>query len=97
MPAGPGCGFGNVSLADNANAFYGFVIPGSMAVPCGTGPSDLVSNRYDYSDNLLTVTVQLPSEIADQQGLMVCLWTGGGADEENRLLDCAPARRPDNG
>ena len=97
VPAGPRCGFGNVSLADNGDAFYGFVIPRSMAAPCGTGPSDLVSNRYDYSDNLLTVTVQLPSQIADQPGLMVCLWTGGGADEENRMLDCAPARRPDNG
>lgn len=97
VPAGPRCGFGNVSLADNADAFYGFVIPRSMAAPCGTGPSDLVSNRYYYSDNLLTVTVQLSSEIADQPGLMVCLWTGGGTDEENHLLDCAPARRPDNG
>ena len=97
VPAGPRCGFGNVSLADNGDAFYGFVIPRSMAAPCGTGPSDLVSNRYYYSDNLLTVTVQLSSQIADQPGLMVCLWTGGGADEENRMLDCAPARRPDNG
>lgn len=97
VPAGPRCGFGNVSLADNGDAFYGFVIPRSMAAPCGTGPSDLVSNRYYYSDNLLTVTVQLSSEIADQPGLMVCLWTGGSTDEENHLLDCAPARRPDNG
>ena len=94
MPAGPRCGFGNVSLADNADAFYGFVIPRSMATPCGAGPSDWVSNRYYYSDNLLTVTVRLSSEIAERQGLMVCLWTGGGTDEENHPLDCAPARRP---
>lgn len=94
MPAGRHCGFGNVSLTDNASAFYGFVIPRSMALPCGEKPSDWVSNRYYYSDSLLTVTVQLSSQIVEQHGLMVCLWTGGGTDEENRLLDCAPVGRP---
>ncbi len=93
-PAGRQCGFGNVSLTDNANTLYGSVIPRSMAIPCGAKPSDWVSNRYYFSDSLLTVTVQLPSQIVEQHGLMVCLWTGGGTDEENRLLDCAPVGRP---
>ncbi len=92
-PAGRHCGLGNVSLMDNANAFYGSVIPRAMALPCGAGSSDWVSDRYHFSDSLLTVTVQLSSKLSEQRGLMVCLWTGG-TDEENRLLDCAPVRRP---
>ena len=94
VAAGRHCGFANVSLTDNANVPYGSIIPRSMSVPCGSDPGDWVSTRYYYADNLLTVILQLSSEIAAQPGLMLCLWTGGATDEENRLLDCVPVRRP---
>ena len=92
--AGDDCGFANVSLTDNTNTSYGSVMPRSMAVPCGTGSGGWVSNQYYYAGNLLTVTVQLSSEIAAHAGLTLCLWAGGATDEENRLLDCVPVRRP---
>ena len=94
VAAGRHCGFPNVSLTDNTNVSYGSVIPRSMSIPCRTEPGDWVSTQYDYADNLLTVTLQLSSEIAVQPSLMLCLWTGGATDEENRLLDCVPVRRP---
>ena len=94
VAAGRHCGFENVSLTDNATAFYGSVIPRSMAMPCGADPGDWVSNQYYYADNLLTVTVQLSSEIAAHPGLMLCLWTGGATDEKNRLLECVPVHQP---
>ena len=94
VAAGDHCGFANVSLTDNANVSYGSVIPRSMSIPCGAGPGDWVSTQYYYTGNLLTVTVQLSSEIAAHPGLMLCLWTGGATDEENRLLDCVPVRQP---
>ena len=93
-PVGRNCGFANVSLMDDADSSHGLVLPRSMAVPCGVGPDDWVSNQYYFVDSLLTVTVQLSAEVAAHPGLMVCLWTGGAADEENRLLDCAPVRLP---
>ena len=94
VAAGDHCGFANVSLTDNANVSYGSVIPRSMSIPCGAGPGDWVSNQYYYAGNLLTVTVQLSSEIAAHPGLMLCLWTGSGTDAGNRLLDCVPVRPP---
>ena len=93
-PVGRNCGFGNVSLTDNAGSSHGLVLPRSMVVPCGAGPDDWVSNQYYFVDSLLTVTVQLSVEVAAHPGLMVCLWTGGITGEENRLLDCAPVRLP---
>ena len=94
VAAGRHCGFANVSLTDNANVSYGSVIPRSMSIPCGSDPGDWISTQYYYADNLLTVTLQLSSEIAVQPSLMLCLWTGGATDEENRLLDCVPVRQP---
>lgn len=93
-PVGRNCGFANVSLMDDADSSHGLVLPRSMAVPCGAGPDDWVSNQYYFVDSLLTVTVQLSAEVAARPGLMVCLWTGGATDEENRQLDCAPVRLP---
>ena len=93
-PAGQNCGFANVSLTDNTDASFGSILPRSMAMPCGAGLGDWVSDQYYYSDSLLTVTVQLSAGIAAHPGLMVCLWTGGATDEENRLLDCASVLQP---
>ena len=93
-PAGRDCSFANVSLKDNTEASFGSILPRGMVIPCGTGPDDWVSNQYYFVDGLLTVTVQLSPEVAAHPGLMVCLWTGGTTARENRLLDCAPVRRP---
>lgn len=94
VAAGPDCGLANVSLIDNSDSASGSVIPRSMATQCGPHPFDWVSNQYYYFDNLLTVTVQVDPALAAHPGLELCLWTGGEADGENRLLDCEPVQQP---
>ena len=93
VPAGPNCGFGNLTLTDDG-AFYGAIIPNSMAIACGTVPGDWTSQEYHYQGALLTVRVEMDPVAAMHQGLKLCLWAGGMTEEQSRLLDCIPVMRP---
>ena len=84
----------NVSLSDDSGDFYGWVISQDRAQQCGVQPSDWVSDRYHYENNILSVGAQLDAAAATHPGLAVCLWTGGFTRNENRVLDCKSVRQP---
>ena len=92
--AGPSCGFANLTLTDDSDAFYGAIIPRSMAVVCDTRLGDWIANQYYYIDNLLTVRLQINPAAALHPGLELCLWTGGMIEEQSRLLECIPVKQP---
>ena len=89
--AGTHCGFANVTLTDDSDAFYGTIIPHSMANACGGLSGDWVADHYLYISNLLTVRLQIDPVAAQHPGLTLCLWKGGTTE---KLLDCAPVKRP---
>ena len=84
----------NVSLSDDSGGFYGWVISRDRAKQCGVQPSDWVSDRYRYENNILSLGAQLDPAAATHPGLAVCLWTGGLTKNENRVLDCKRVRQP---
>ena len=90
----PQCGFANISLTDDNNNLYGFIISRSMAIECGQKPGEWISNQYYYGLNILTVSAQIDPAAATHPGLALCLWTGGTTSEQNRLLDCSPVLQP---
>ena len=88
--AGASCGLANATLTD-AHAFYGAIIPHSMANACGGLPGDRIADQYTYFGNLLTVRLQMDPVAARHPHLTLCLWKGGVTED---LLDCVPVKQP---
>ena len=89
--AGSSCGFTNLTLTDDNDAFYGAIIPRGMSIACGTLHGDWITDHYQYIGNLLTVRLQINPVAALHPGLKLCLWTSGMTQE---LLECIPVQQP---
>ncbi len=93
--AGSGqCDYPNISLTDDTNGLYGFIVSTSMAFECGLRPGQWRSRQFAYQTSKLSVSAQIDPAAATHPRLSVCLWTSGNNDAENRLLDCTPVRQP---
>ena len=86
-------GLSNVSLTDDKDAerhsHYVFppAGPGRVWEELKTG--QLEADLYKYDARRLTVSVWLEEWLAQTEGLMLCLWTGGSR-EDTRMVGCAP-------
>ena len=76
----------NVTIGCDGN------VCGSIVPPSGPGwrwsakPNLFVASTYRYTDQTLTVSAKVPSAVATDSTLYICLWTGSNP---NKLLGCS--------
>lgn len=85
----------NVTLTNGGDVLFGLVLPPSgPGWSWGDDPGLWIAETHSYLDNILTVRADIDPKAASQEGLTLCVWTGGRSDAENEVLACKQVDRP---
>ena len=93
LPGGANGGVSNIALTAGSNLYGSVVPPSQPGWNWNPGPGLWVADTYIYRERTLTVIAQIDPAASTHSGLMVCIWSGGGAAEAY-LLGCADVEQP---
>ena len=83
----------NITLTDGGKVLFGTVLPPSgSGWSWGDDPGLWIAETHSYQDNILSVRAKIDPKAANQEGLTLCVWTGGQTSEENEVLACTKVK-----